>query len=128
MTTILTVEDDERFRRLLLAVLTPEYEVIQAVNATEAIELARLNQPDLVLLDFNLKGDLDGVDVCQTLRSEADPALAQVPIVMLTGRTGQADIRAALEAGANSYIGKPYSPTALLSLVDTLLAREGVYQ
>jgi len=60
-----------------------------------------------------LQGYHDGLEVCQTLRNEADPILAEVPIVMLTGATTEADIKAALKAGANSYMGKPYNPKSL---------------
>ncbi len=126
MATILIVEDEQQIRELLVVLLTPEHQVLQAVDTAQAIELARLTQPDLVLLDLNLQGHQDGLEVCQTLRSEADPVLAQVPIVMLTGQTTAADISAALAVGANSYIGKPYSPRALLTLIAALLARRAV--
>ena len=125
MATILIVEDEQQIRELLVVLLTPEHQVLQAVDTAQAIELARLTQPDLVLLDLNLQGHQDGLEVCQTLRSEPDPILAQVPIVMLTGQTTKADIQAALKAGATSYMGKPYSPKSLLAVVGALLAKKG---
>ena len=126
MATILTVEDEQQIRELLKITLMLEHQVLQAAEVAEAIELARLTRPDLVLLDLNLQGHHDGLEVCRTLRSEPDPILAQVPIVMLTGQTTQADIKAALKAGANSYMGKPYNPKSLLAVVNALLARRGV--
>jgi DNA-binding response OmpR family regulator len=123
MATILIVEDEQPIRELLVVLLTPEHQLVQAVDAAQAIELARLNRPDLVLLDLHLRGHQDGLEVCRILRSESDPILAKVPIVMLTGQTTEADIRAALAVGANSYIGKPYSPRALLTLISALLAK-----
>ena len=102
-----------------------EHQVVQAANAAQAIELARHLRPDLVLLDLDLEGDQDGLEVCRTLRREPDPILAQVPIVMLTGATTREDIRAALKAGANSYMGKPYSPKSLLAVVNALLGKKG---
>jgi DNA-binding response OmpR family regulator len=126
MATILIVEDEQPIRELLNITLMVEHQVVQAANAAEAIELAQRLRPDLVLLDLDLEGDQDGLEVCRTLRSEPDPILAQVPIVMLTGQTTQADIRAALKAGANSYMGKPYSPKALLAVVNALLGKRGV--
>jgi DNA-binding response OmpR family regulator len=124
MATILIVEDEEPIRELLETILSLDHQVVQATNATQAIELARLTRPDLVLLDLNLKGHHDGLKVCRTLRSEPDPILAQVPIVMLTGQTQEADIRAALKAGADGYVRKPYSPTALLAVITTHLSRK----
>jgi CheY-like chemotaxis protein len=125
MTIILTVEDEGPVQELLKVILAPQHQIMQAANATQAIELARLIQPDLILLDLNLQGHHDGLDVCRALRSEPDPALARVPIIMLTGQAGQADIAAALAAGADGYVRKPYSPRALLALVDTYLAKGG---
>jgi DNA-binding response OmpR family regulator len=124
MATILIVEDEELIRELLETILSLDHQVVQATNAAQAVELARLTRPDLVLLDLNLKGHHDGLEVCRTLRSEPDPILAQVPIVMLTGQTQDADIRAALKAGADGYVRKPYSPTALLAVITTHLSRK----
>jgi DNA-binding response OmpR family regulator len=126
MATILIVEDQQQVRKLLEITLSLDHQVVQAANATEAIELARRLRPNLILLDLNLEGEQDGLDVCRILRSEPDPILAQMPIVMLTGQTTKADIRTALKAGANSYIGKPYNPKSLLAVVNALLARRDV--
>lgn len=123
MTTILIVDDDPEVRKLVEITLSLEHQVVQAANATMVIELARRLRPDLILLDLNLRRRHDGLEVCRTLRSEADPVLAQMPIVMLTGQTAKADIRAALKAGASSYMGKPYSPSALLEVVGALIGK-----
>lgn len=127
MTTILIVEDQQRIRQLLIATLTPKYRVMETTDSIQAIEMARLHPPDLILLDLILKGYRDGLQVCRTLRGEADRVLAQVPIVILTGEAGEADIKSTLAEGANSFVSKPYSPTALLSLVETLLTRGVIY-
>ena len=108
---------------MLTAFLTPGYKVVTAINGAMALDLARLVRPDLILLDLNLEGERDGLEVCRTVRSDPDPALAQTPVVVLTGETSQADIAAALAAGADSYVGKPYSPIARLALIETVLAR-----
>jgi len=126
MATILIVEDEQPIRELLKITLMLEHQVVQAANAAQAIELAQRLRPDLILLDLDLEGDQDGLEVCRTLRSEPDPILAQVPIVMLTGATTREDIQAALKAGANSYMGKPYSPKSLLAVVNALLGKRGV--
>ncbi len=126
MTTILIVEPEPKTRDLLKRPLASHYQIMEAASAAEAVELVRRSRPDLVLLDLNLESYHDGLDVCRTLRSEPDPILAQMPIVMLTGDTAEADIKAALKAGANSYMGKPYSPKSLLAVVNALLGKKGV--
>jgi DNA-binding response OmpR family regulator len=123
MSIILSVEDEGPVQELLKAILTPPHQVVAAADAAQGIELARFFPPDLVLLDLNLKVKWDGLEVCRTLRSDPDPSLAQVPIVMLTGQTGETDLKAAFAAGADSYVSKPYSPRFLSALIDTLLAR-----
>jgi CheY-like chemotaxis protein len=126
MAIILIVEDEEPVREFLKDTLPPEHQIVQAADATQGIELARLTRPDLVLLDLNLQGQRDGLEVCRALRSDPDPVLARTPILMLTGQTAEADIRAALAAGASGYIGKPYSPYSLLEVIATLLTRKGI--
>lgn len=126
MATILIVEDEEKVRDLLKLILTREYKVKQAADAEEAIALSRSSRPDIIILDLNLQGQRDGLEVCRALRSDPDPALSQIPILMLTGATKEADIRAALAAGATGYIGKPYHKASLLELIATLLARRGI--
>jgi DNA-binding response OmpR family regulator len=125
MATILIVDDDPEVRKLLEITLSLDHQVVPAANAAQAIEYALHLRPDLILLDLNLQGHHDGLEVCRTLRSEADPILAQMPIVMVTGAAGEADIKAALKAGANSYIGKPYYPKSLLAVVGALIGKRG---
>lgn len=121
MATILIVEDKGSVLELLKVILE-SHQVVQASDATQGIELARLTRPDLILLDLNLQAHHDGLDVCRILRGDPNPALARVPIVILTGATTEEDIKAALAAGADSYMSKPYSPSTLLALVARILA------
>jgi CheY-like chemotaxis protein len=98
---------------------------VETASATEAVELAQRILPDLILLDLNLERYHEGLIVCRALRDAPNPALAEAPIVMLTGTAGQAGIKAALAAGANTYLREPYSPLAIMRLVRTLLAKAG---
>ena len=125
MTTILIVEDEPSIRQILRHFLRSEYQVMEATSVAEAIALAHFHRPDLVLLDLNLEESHDGLQVCRILRGDPDPALARVPIVMLTGSVREADIAAALAAGADGYVRKPFNSSSLLILVRTYLAREG---
>jgi DNA-binding response OmpR family regulator len=72
-----------------------------------------------VLLDVMMPGTMDGLALCRALR--ADPALAKVPVVMLSARGTAADRQAGLDAGANAYLVKPFSPMQLLELSGSLL-------
>ncbi|HXV44072.1 MAG TPA: response regulator [Anaerolineae bacterium] len=124
MATVLIVEDEQTIREMLEIFLNQDHELLQASDAPQAIELARRMRPDLVLLDLNLRGHHDGLNVCRALRREPDPALARLPIVILSGHTTQADIAAALKAGADAYLAKPFSPHSLWAVIDTHLAEE----
>ena len=79
----------------------------------------RALRPDLVLLDVMMPGDLDGFQVCDTLRKE--PPFASLPIVMLTARAQESDRRAGERAGASEYLSKPFSPMVLADTVTRLL-------
>jgi DNA-binding response OmpR family regulator len=124
MVTILIVEDEGSVQELLKLTLTPQYQVVPAGDPAQAVELVRLIKPDLILLDLNLRGHHDGLQVCRAIRQDLDPALSKVPIVMLTGQSGEADIAAALAAGADGYVHKPYSPKALKALIVAYLTEE----
>lgn len=123
MAIILIVEDQEPVRQLLRDTLAVEHQIVQAATAAEAIEIAQLTRPDLILLDLNLQGKRDGLEVCRALRNDIDPVLAQVPILMLTGETAEEDVKASLAAGATHYMGKPYNPYSLLEIIGGLIAK-----
>jgi len=117
---ILIVDDDPQIRRVLRATLIAEgYEVWNARQGDEALDLIRGEKFDLVLLDLNLP-DMMGIDVCRTVRSGFN-----VPIIVLTVRTDQSDKIAALEAGATDYVTKPYDTLELLARIRANLRRRG---
>jgi CheY-like chemotaxis protein len=114
----LLVCDDEDVLRSLIRATLSGYTVIEARDGDEALEQARQLHPDLILLDMMMPGR-SGLDVLAELRR--DPALARTPVVMLTARTQVADREAAEAAGADRYLGKPFSPLQLISVVEELL-------
>lgn len=119
---ILVVDDEPSVRAMVLAAIRvrgPNYRVVEADGAQEALVRAREDQPDLVLLDVALP-DHDGFWVCRQLKSSADTA--QIPVVMLTAMGLPSDRDRAVEAGADGYIVKPFSPRALLAELDARLA------
>lgn len=115
---ILVVEDEERIRQFLQRGLTYEgYRVEAASDGQEALEMARDEPPDLVLLDIMLPG-IDGIEVCRRLRSAGE-----VPILMLTAKEAIEDRVAGLDAGADDYLVKPFAFDELLARVRALLRR-----
>jgi CheY-like chemotaxis protein len=124
MTTILVVTDDNAMRKYLRTIMAGRYLVVEALVGTQTLALARRVQPDVVLLDLHFQGYHKGLTMCRALRSDTDPTLTQVPILMLTGYTSGADITASLAARADAYVGEPYNPPAILTLIGALLAKK----
>ncbi len=93
------------------------YDVLVAWDGQQAIDLARREHPDLIVLDLMLP-EIDGLDVCRTLRRERD-----VPIIMLTARDEEVDRVVGLELGADDYVVKPFSVRELLARIKNVLRR-----
>jgi DNA-binding response OmpR family regulator len=118
--TILVVDDDDDIRSLLRATIERgTHRVIEAVDGEEALGLIARALPDLVLLDVHMPG-LDGTDVCRRLKAGAAPGA--VKVLLLTAATQAADRQRGLEAGADGYITKPFSPRSLLDQLGAQLA------
>ena len=116
---ILIADDDRNLRLLVHTTLDdPRYEILEAANGDAALETIRAKRPDLVLLDWMMPGR-SGIEVLETLHH--DPALADIPVVMLTAKVQAADRQRATDAGATDYLTKPFSPLALMGLVDRML-------
>ncbi len=96
------------------------YDVVTAVEGDEALKKARMQLPDLIVLDWMLP-EVDGLEVCKILRR--DSATSAIPIVMLTAKAAEIDRVLGLELGADDYVTKPFSPRELVLRVKKLLAR-----
>lgn len=117
---VLVVEDNPTLLDALSYNLSrQDYHVITAADGMAALERARQERPDLIVLDLMLPG-LDGVEVCRILRQETI-----VPVLMLTARNSEADKIVGLEAGADDYVTKPFSMREFLLRVKALLRRAG---
>ncbi len=118
---ILVVDDEQDIVDLISYNLKKEgYVVMTATSGTAALEVARLEVPDLVVLDIMMPG-LDGFEVCRMLRQL--PQTSAVSIVFLTAKTGEIDQIIGLELGADDYIQKPVSPRVLVARVKSILRR-----
>ena len=121
---VLVVEDEEDIQELIEYNLAREgYKVSSAFTGEDAVEMARRQAPDLVVLDLMLPG-MDGFEVCKALRS--DPKTAHVPVVMLTAKGEEVDVVTGLELGADDYITKPFSPRVLIARIRAVLRRRGM--
>ncbi len=121
MPKLLLVEDDAILLETLAYNLTQEgYEVTCATDGIAALNLARTEKPDLILLDIMLPA-LDGLTVCRTLRRET-----HAPIVLLTARTGEVDRIVGLDSGADDYIVKPFSLAELCARLRAVSRRDRV--
>jgi DNA-binding response OmpR family regulator len=116
---LLIVDDEDGVRALVRMTLdSGVYEIFEASEGFEALDLAREHRPDLVLLDVMLP-DVSGMDVCRKIKD--DPDLASTTVVMLTARAQTNDVGDAEEAGADGYFTKPFSPIALTRKVESIL-------
>jgi two-component system phosphate regulon response regulator PhoB len=113
---LLIADDQEGIRALVRMTLESDaYEIIEAADGNRALALAQEQHPDLILLDVMMPGQ-SGFDVCRALKG--DPATAEITIVLLTARAQDSDFVEGQSAGADKYLTKPFSPVALLELVD----------
>lgn len=121
MKTILIVEDNKPVRVMLSFLLSGAgYETLEASDAMSAMDETAAHAPNLILLDWQLP-DMDGLKLVKVWR--ADESTAGIPIIFLSARTSEADRVAALRAGADDYITKPFSRNDLLARVEAVLRR-----
>lgn len=116
---ILLVDDNKELLELLsLSLQDAGFSIVTATDGLEALKKARSLLPDLILLDLMLP-EMDGFVVCETLRK--DPATASVPVLMLSGMSGQLPKYAGLESGGTDFISKPASPASLIQKIREIL-------
>ncbi len=118
---IAVVEDERDIQDVIAYNLRREgYEVVTAERGDEGLALVQAKRPDLIILDLMLPG-LDGLSVCQSIRS--DTATQEIPIIVLSAKSEEADVVIGLGLGADDYMPKPFSPRELLARVKAVLRR-----
>lgn len=116
--SVLIVDDDVKLVKLLQTYFEKEgYLAYAANNGLDALQIVRLQKPDIMVLDLMLPG-LDGLDVCRRIRKEND-----IPIIMLTARDEESDRLVGLEIGADDYVTKPFSPKEVVARAKAILRR-----
>jgi CheY-like chemotaxis protein len=120
---VLVVDDDHFIRKLVATTLedVAEFELHEAADGVEALEIALRTRPTIVFLDVDMP-QMDGIDTCRRMRAE--PVTSRATIVMLTAAHGDHVERLAEEAGADLFLTKPFSPLDLLRLVDRLSGQD----
>lgn len=123
MTRVLVVEDDEDIRDLVAMLLSARgYTVLTRGDAADVLALAGAGEFDVLLMDISLPG-VDGLETTRLVR--ADPAIADLPILLMTARTRQEDIDVGYEAGADDYVVKPFVTDDLVLRLEKALVSRG---
>lgn len=119
MKKVLIADDLPKVVELVRVTLEDEdYKIIDASDGKQTLKKAREEKPDVILLDI-MMSKMDGFEVCRQLRK--DPQTKKIPIIMLTAKGQEVDKKKGREVGANDYITKPFSPSALLSKIEEIL-------
>lgn len=119
--SVLVVEDEAPQREVLVYNLEAEgFAVLQATSGDAALEMAREDVPDLILLDWMLP-EVSGIEVCRRLKSAAETRA--IPVIMISARSEEVDRVRGLETGADDYVVKPYSVVELMARIRTQLRR-----
>ncbi|GAA4370409.1 hypothetical protein GCM10023146_18560 [Nocardioides caricicola] len=118
---ILVADDDVDIRELVeFKLSTLGHDVVAVSDGAAAVEACQAQRPDLAVLDVMMPG-VSGLDAIRAIR--ADPALADLPVILLTARAQESDVETGFDSGADDYITKPFSPRELASRVQALLSR-----
>lgn len=120
MKKILITDDQAEVRELVEVTLSVgDYLILQADSGNKAVEIARSQKPDLIIMDIMMPGELDGLEATKIIKD--DPGCDNCKIVMLTAKGQQADKEAGYKAGADGYFAKPFSPLELINKVEEIL-------
>jgi DNA-binding response OmpR family regulator len=119
--SILVVDDNQDIRDLISHFLSADgFHLFTATDGESALNILKRNQIDLVLLDVMMPG-ISGLDLLREIRANSDKKLRDIPVMMITAKTGTDDIDKALSLGANSYIVKPFRGNAIREKVRAIL-------
>ncbi|RNL78496.1 response regulator transcription factor [Nocardioides marmorisolisilvae] len=122
MVSIVVIDDDEDLRDLMeLRLKASGYDVHPAGDGLMGLELIRWRRPDLVVVDWTMPR-MDGIAMCREMRN--DPALAEIPVLMVSARTTAADRRVSMAAGCTALLPKPFSLSRLADTVRSLLDKD----
>jgi two-component system alkaline phosphatase synthesis response regulator PhoP len=116
---VLIVDDEPNVRRLSRTILSKKFDVCEAEDGKQAVEIANAQQPDVILMDMMMP-KMDGLTACHMIRK--DPATKSIPIIMVTAIGFELNIKLSQQMGANGYVTKPFSSQELLAKIGQVLA------
>jgi len=123
MKKVLITDDKTEVRRLVeMTLRVGDYQIFQAENGEKAVEIAKAEKPDLIIMDIMMPGGMDGLEATRIIKN--DPETKDCPIIMLTAKGQKADREKGFEAGADDYFSKPFSPLELIKKVEEVLGEE----
>jgi CheY-like chemotaxis protein len=115
---VLIVDDEPNVRRLSRTILSKKFDVCEAEDGKQAVEIANAQQPDVILMDMMMP-KMDGLTACHMIRK--DPATKSIPIIMVTAIGFELNIKLSQQMGANGYVTKPFSSQELLAKIGQVL-------
>ena len=124
MAKLLIADDLVPIRQMVRITLSTQgWTIVEADNGTTALQLAKSERPDLILLDVDMGSGPNGFDVCRSLK--ADDTTKDIPVVMLTAHDSESDRAVGFAAGAAQYLTKPFGPLELIDTIRAILAHAG---
>ena len=115
---VLIVDDEPNVRRLSRAILSKKFEVFEAEDGKEAIEIANTQKPDVILMDMMMPR-MDRLSACHAIKK--DPTTKLIPVIMVTAIGFELNIRLSQQMGATGYVTKPFAPQELLDKIGEVL-------
>ncbi len=124
MAKLLIADDLVPIRQMVRITLSTQgWTIVEADNGTTALQLAKSEQPNLILLDVDMGSGPNGFDVCRSLK--ADETTKDIPVIMLTAHDSESDRAVGFAAGAAQYLTKPFGPLELIDTIRAILAHAG---
>lgn len=121
MPRLLIADDQDPIRQMVrITLATQGWEIVEATNGAQALQLARSERPDLALLDVDMGTGPTGFDVCRAIKT--DDTTMHMPVVLLTAFDNESDRAKGFAAGADRYLTKPFSPLALIDTIRAIIA------
>jgi two-component system alkaline phosphatase synthesis response regulator PhoP len=115
---VLIVDDEPNVRRLSRTILSKNFDIVEAEDGKQAVELANIQNPDVILMDMMMPR-MDGLTACHLIKN--DPATKSIPVIMVTAIGFELNIKLSQQMGAIGYVIKPFSPKELLDKIMLVL-------
>ncbi|MFZ4503586.1 MAG: response regulator transcription factor [Methylovulum sp.] len=119
---MLIVDDNFDMRDLITITFSSSiFDLLEAENGQDALKIIVKEQPDIILLDVMMPGEVDGIDACRIIKTSV---YKECCVILLTAKGQKDDFQKGLDAGADAYVTKPFSPVALIEIVNTMWAQK----